>query len=251
MRHFPTLHSVALIPSGAAITRAAVTGHARHPRAPVRNALGGTVLLGTFAAAMPAFAAPAGGTVTSGSGSIGQNGTTTTITQTSSRLAIDWSAFGIQAGETVNFIQPGAGAIALNRVTGHEATSILGSLNANGTVFILNPNGVLFGGGAQVNVGGLVASTLGLSNADFEAGRYALSGGSTAGVTNQGTITVPSGGKVALIANSVDNAGNISARGAAYCWREPATSRSRSPMAAHSATPSARGRPAPSSTTAA
>ncbi|MGD7412805.1 beta strand repeat-containing protein, partial [Ralstonia pseudosolanacearum] len=73
------------------------------------------------------------------------------------------------------------------------------------------PNGVLFGGGAQVNVGGLVASTLGLSNADFEAGRYALSGGSTAGVTNQGTITVPSGGKVALIANSVDNAGNISA----------------------------------------
>ncbi len=211
MRHFPTLHRVVLIQSGAAITRAAVTGHARHPRAPVRNALGGTVLLGTFAAAMPAFAAPAGGTVTSGSGSIGQSGTTTTITQTSSRLAIDWSAFGIQAGETVNFIQPGAGAIALNRVTGHEATSIFGSLNANGTVFILNPNGVLFGGGAQVNVGGLVASTLGLSNADFEAGRYALSGGSTAGVTNQGTITVPSGGKVALIANSVDNAGNISA----------------------------------------
>lgn len=151
--------------------------------------------------------------MTSGAGSIGQNGATTTITQTTPRLAIDWARFSIQPGESVNFIQPGAGAIALNRVTGSESSSILGSLNANGAVFLLNPNGVLFGAGAQVNVGGLVASTLNLSNADFEAGRYAFSGTSAAGVVNQGMISVPSGGKVALIANRVENTGNIQAPG--------------------------------------
>jgi len=169
--------------------------------------------LGGLVASVPAWGAPAGGVITSGAGSIGQSGATTTITQTTSRLAIDWSSFGVQAGEAVNFVQPGAGAIALNRVTGREPSSIFGSLNANGTVFLLNPNGVLFGAGAQVNVGGLVASTLKLSNADFEAGRYALSGDSAAGVVNQGTIHVPAGGKVALIANRVENTGSIQAPG--------------------------------------
>ncbi|XHO08100.1 hypothetical protein ACEQUB_p01349 (plasmid) [Ralstonia syzygii] len=191
-----------------------VAGHAKcHRDAGWRGACEAAILLGGLTAGASALAAPVGGVVTSGSGGIGQSGATTTITQNTSKLAVDWSSFSIQAGETVNFIQPGAGAIALNRVTGRESSSILGSLNANGTVFILNPNGVLFGSGAQVNVGSLVASTLSLSNADFEAGRYAFSGGSTAGVSNQGTITVPSGGKIALIANHVENTGTLSAPG--------------------------------------
>lgn len=164
-------------------------------------------------ASAPVLAAPAGGVITSGAGGIGQSGATTTITQTTPRLAIDWSRFNIQPGESVNFIQPGAGAIALNRVTGSEISAIFGNLSANGTVFLLNPNGVLFGAGAQVNVGGLVASTLNLSNADFEAGRYAFSGSSVAGVVNQGAISVPNGGKVALIANRVENTGSIRAPG--------------------------------------
>ena len=171
------------------------------------------MLVAGLIASAPALAAPSGGVVTSGTGSIGQSGATTTITQTTPGLAIDWTRFNIQPGESVSFIQPGAGAIALNRVTGSESSSILGSLNANGTVFLLNPNGVLFGAGAHVNVGGLVASTLTLSNADFEAGRYVFSGSSTASVVNQGTISVPSGGKVALIANRVENTGSIQAPG--------------------------------------
>ncbi|CAJ0809556.1 hypothetical protein LMG19083_04962 [Ralstonia psammae] len=206
-RHATKNRLYRLIWSRTAQTWVAVAEHARGGRA------GAAVLAAGLIASAPVLAAPAGGVVTSGAGSIGQNGATTTITQTTPRLAVDWSRFNIQPGESVNFIQPGTGAIALNRVTGNEASSILGTLSANGTVFLLNPNGVLFGAGAQVNVGGLVASTLNLSNTDFEAGRYAFSGGSTAGVINQGAIRVPSGGKVALIANRVENTGSIHAPG--------------------------------------
>ena len=95
---------------------------------------------------------------------------TTTVNQSTQNLAINWSSFDIASTETVNFIQPNASSIALNRVLGQNPTSILGSLNANGQVFVLNPNGVLFGTTAQVNVGGLVASTLSLSDTDFMAG---------------------------------------------------------------------------------
>lgn len=191
-----------------AYSRAAGTRHGDPSifRAPTVIALACSAL-----ASAAVLAAPAGGTVTAGSANISQTGATTTITQNTNKLAIDWSKFSIQAGETVNFLQPGAGSIALNRVTGRESSAILGNLNANGTVFILNPNGVLFGSSAQVNVGGLVASTLGLSDADFLAGRYALSGASTASVVNQGTLMVPPGGKVALIATAVSNGGTINA----------------------------------------
>lgn len=206
-RHATKNRAYRLIWSRTAQTWVAVAEHVRGGRT------GAAVLVAGLIASAPVLGAPAGGVVTSGAGSIGQNGATTTVTQTTPRLAIDWARFNIQPGESVNFIQPGAGAIALNRVTGSESSSIFGNLNANGTVFLLNPNGVLFGAGAQVNVGGLVASTLNLSNADFEAGRYAFSGASTAGVVNQGTISVPSGGKVALIANRVENTGNIQAPG--------------------------------------
>jgi len=206
-RHATKNRAYRLIWSCAAQTWVAVAEHTNGRRAGV-----GVLAAGLIASA-PGLAAPAGGVVTSGAGGIGQSGATTTITQTTPRLAIDWSRFNIQPGESVNFIQPGAGAIALNRVTGSETSGIFGNLSANGTVFLLNPNGVLFGAGAQVNVGGLVASTLNLSNADFEAGRYAFSGSSVASVVNQGAINVPNGGKVALIANRVENTGSIHAPG--------------------------------------
>ena len=85
-------------------------------------------------------------------------------------------------------------------------------MNANGKVFILNPNGVLMGKDAKINVGGLLASTQSMSNDDFMAGKFKLTAnGSTAGVDNQGTITVPTGGVVALIAPVVKNTGTINA----------------------------------------
>ncbi|MDD5336627.1 MAG: YDG domain-containing protein, partial [Rhodoferax sp.] len=165
-----------------------------------------------------AQAGPTGGQVTAGSGSIaqtGQNGSTnTTINQGSQSLAINWQSFGIASNESVNFVQPNAAAIALNRVVGQDPSQILGSLSANGQVFILNPSGVLFGAGSQVNVGGLVASTQNLSDADFMAGKYSFSGasGSNASVVNQGTLTAKSGGYIALLAPEVRNQGVISAR---------------------------------------
>jgi filamentous hemagglutinin family protein len=165
------------------------------------------------ALAAPALAAPKGGVVVAGSASIGQSGNTTTINQSGQRVAINWTNFSVGAGEAVRFKQPNAAAMALNRVTGRESSAILGSLTANGQVFIVNPNGVLFGKGAQVNVGGLVATTLGISNQDFMAGNFRFNGSAGGSVVNEGHITVAPGGKLALIAPLVSNSGTISAPG--------------------------------------
>lgn len=174
--------------------------------------LAGSVL--TMATTAGAWAAPADGVVTSGSGSISSSGNVTNIVQGSSKLAINWGSFNIASNETVNFIQPGRDAIALNRIIGGGATEIYGKLNANGQVFLLNPNGVLFGAGASVNVGGLLASTLNISDADFNAGNYRFSGSphSTAGIINQGNITTENGGYIALLGSQVSNQGTLAAR---------------------------------------
>lgn len=160
-------------------------------------------------------AAPVGGQVSAGSGQITQNGNTTTIQQGSDRLAINWNSFNVGINESVRFNQPNANAIALNRVLGQDPSKILGNLSANGQVFILNPNGVLFGSSAQVNVGGLVATTLKLSDSDFMSGKYVFSqtpGQAAASVANQGSITA-NGGYIALLAPQVINQGTLTANG--------------------------------------
>ena len=154
---------------------------------------------------------PTGGNIVAGSGAISQTGQNLTVTQTSAKLAADWQSFNIGAGNTVNFVQPSASAVALNRVLGAEVSVIQGALKANGQVFLVNPNGVLFTPTAQVNVGALVASTLNLSTDDFLAGNYRFSGNSQASVTNQGDIHAAQGGAVALIAARIDNTGSITA----------------------------------------
>ncbi|WP_316168154.1 MULTISPECIES: beta strand repeat-containing protein [unclassified Bradyrhizobium] len=158
------------------------------------------------------FAAPLGGTVVEGSAGISQAGSTTNINQSSNKAIINWQGFSIGTGETVNFNQPGSSSVTLNRVIGNETSVISGALNANGQVFIVNSAGVLFGKNAQVNVGGLVASTLDISNANFMAGKYTFSGNSAASVVNQGSIHAHGGGYVALLGNTVANDGVISAR---------------------------------------
>ncbi|KAF1720057.1 GLUG motif-containing protein [Pseudoxanthomonas wuyuanensis] len=157
---------------------------------------------------------PTGGTVVLGNGSIGMpSGNRLVIDQHSDKLAIDWLSFDIGTGHTVSFRQPGSDAIALNRVLGNDGSKIMGQLDANGRVFLINPNGVLFGRGAQVDVGGLVASTLDISNADFANGHYRFHGnGNPAAVTNLGTISASDGGAVALLGGSVSNHGVIAAR---------------------------------------
>ncbi len=155
----------------------------------------------------------ANASVTAGAGNVSTLGNTTTINQASQRLAIDWTSLSTRANEALVFNQPNAAAIALNRITGSSPSELLGSLTANGQVFILNPNGVLFGAGSQVNVGGLVASTLSLSNADFMAGNHVFTGsGGSGSVVNQGTLTAANGGYIALLAPEVRNEGVIAAR---------------------------------------
>ncbi|MEO6354864.1 MAG: filamentous hemagglutinin N-terminal domain-containing protein [Burkholderiaceae bacterium] len=157
-----------------------------------------------------ATAAPVGGVVAAGGASISSGAGSTTINQTTQNAAINWQSFDIGAGEAVRFVQPNSRSVALNRVLGSNPSSILGSLSANGKVFLVNPNGVLFGKGASVNVGGLVASTLNISDSDFMAGNYKFAGtGGT--VLNQGTINAD-GGYVALLGANVSNQGVISAQ---------------------------------------
>jgi trimeric autotransporter adhesin len=157
-------------------------------------------------------AGPLGGQVTAGSASIVQSGATTTVTQTTANASLSWQSFNTSASETVNFVQPSASAIAVNRIYDTAGTQFFGRLNANGQVYLINPNGVLFGQGAQVNVGGLVASTLGMSDASLAGNKRSFSGNGTGSVINRGSITAAEGGYVALLGNSVSNQGTISAR---------------------------------------
>src|SRR5512140_2849446 len=134
------------------------------------------------------YTLPPGGAVSAGSASIAQGAGKTTVSQSSQNAAINWQSFSIGQGEAVRFVQPNSNSVALNRVLGPDASSILGSLSANGKVFLLNPNGIIFGKEAQVNVGGLVASTLNITDCDFMVGKYNFAGTSNAAILNQGSI---------------------------------------------------------------
>lgn len=174
--------------------------------------LGATTLAGSMALSLApnAHALPAGGTVSAGSVTFAGAPGALRINQSSQNAAINWQSFNIRSGESVVFAQPNSTSVALNRVTGGNPAVIMGSLTANGRLFLIDPSGVLFARGAQVNVGGLVASTLNISDANFMAGRYNFAG--TGGsVLNQGSIHAD-GGYVALLGASVGNNGVISAR---------------------------------------
>ncbi|SEL78378.1 filamentous hemagglutinin N-terminal domain-containing protein [Halomonas daqiaonensis] len=157
-----------------------------------------------------AWALPVGGEVSAGSATIGGDATVMEIKQSTQNAAINWQAFDIASGETVNFAQPNSSAVALNRVLGSDPSAIMGTLTANGSVFLINPNGVLFGQNASVNVGGLVASTLAISDSDFMAGRYNFAGTGDGSIVNQGTINAD-GGYVALLGADVSNQGTLQA----------------------------------------
>ncbi|SDY78624.1 filamentous hemagglutinin family N-terminal domain-containing protein [Pseudomonas sp. NFIX28] len=161
-----------------------------------------------------AFALPTGGKVVSGTGDIltFNNGQEMSINQHSNKLVTNWNDFSVATGQKVTFNQPGKDSVALNRVVGTNASNIQGRINANGQVFLVNPNGVVFGQGAQVNVGGLVASTRNITDADFNAGNYKFSGNSPAEIINNGSITANQGGSVALLGTSIRNDGVIQAQ---------------------------------------
>ena len=155
---------------------------------------------------------PTGGSVAAGSVAISQPSTRQlNLTQTGQSAVVNWQSFSIGQGSTVNIQQPNGAAAMLNRVTGSTPSSIAGSLTANGQVYLVNPNGIAITSTGVVNTGGgFVASTLGISDADFQSGKRSFYGnGASAAVSNAGLITVGRGGYAALIGGSVSNSGRI------------------------------------------
>ena len=181
-----------------------------------RNKLATTVAAALLVCAVqPAQANPVGGTVVNGQASFAASGNILTVTNTPGTI-INWQGFSIGANEVTQFAQQTAASAVLNRVISNDPSNILGALQSNGRVFLINPNGILFGVGAKVDVAGLVASTLNLSNADFLAGRgnYNQVPGAQ-NISNAGHITAHGdgleGGQIYLIAPNVENTGIITA----------------------------------------
>lgn len=160
-----------------------------------------------------ATALPTGASVVAGQAAVRQSGARMDIEQTSTRAAINWLSFDIGAQAKVQVQMPNAQSVSLNRVIGADPSALFGQLSSNGQVVLVNPNGIVFGAGSRVDVGGLVASAMDIRTADFMAGRMLFNrGGSTAGVLNQGTLTAGPGGYIALLAPEVRNEGVVSAQ---------------------------------------
>jgi len=158
---------------------------------------------------------PTGGTVVKGAATIEQSGASQVITQTSQKAIINWQDFSVGADGSVNFVQPNASAIVLNRVIGSSRSNIYGKLTANGQVFIVNPNGVYFGAGSSVDVGGLLATTLDIGDDDFMNGNYLFTRGESAAVQqviNEGLLKARDSGYIVLAGDYAANRGIVQAR---------------------------------------
>jgi filamentous hemagglutinin family protein len=155
---------------------------------------------------------PTGGQVTSGTASINTGPGIVTIQQATTSAIINWQDFSIATGETTRFQVPTSLSSTLNRVTGGNISNIYGTLQSNGRVFLINPNGVFIGPTGRIDTASFLASTLNLSDAQYlQNGDLNFSGTSQAGITNQGKIRAKSG-DVYLIAAQVNNSGSISAK---------------------------------------
>ncbi|NKC02245.1 MAG: filamentous hemagglutinin N-terminal domain-containing protein [Pseudomonadales bacterium] len=166
-----------------------------------------------YSAEITANALPTGANITAGQASISRNAASLQINQNSQKLITNWQTFNIGTNATVNFIQPSSTAAALNRVLTANPSQILGRLNANGQVYLINPSGVVFGQGSQVNVAGLVASTHALSDENFLKGQLQFVQQEDKGtsVVNMGQLVASEGGFVVLIGAKVENSGSIEA----------------------------------------
>lgn len=161
-------------------------------------------------AAPAANAVPVGEHVVSGSASFNRNvDNRLIIRQSTGKLITNWDNFDVGNRAQVIFVQPDASSLALNRVTSGNASQILGKLDANGQVVLVNPNGITFGSGAQVNAASIVASTMDIKDANFLKDSLQFERGqSTANVVNEGKLTATEG-NVTLLAANIENKGNI------------------------------------------
>ena len=205
----PAIFARGLAPSA----RAAVRHPALRQSVSALALLAGLVPLGARPAASQTL--PSGGSVASGRATIGTPAAgSLTVNQSSQRAVINWNSFSVGAGGTVSFQQPDASAATLNRVTGSTSSTIAGRVQANGQVYLVNPNGILITPTGTVDTAGFTASTLETSDGDFMAGRQRYTGsGRSADVTNQGRIRVRGSGDAVLIGGRVSNDGTIAAPG--------------------------------------
>jgi len=160
-----------------------------------------------------AHAGPTGGNIVGGVGHIHNSALETIIRQDSASMAINWDTFNINANERVQYLQPDVSSISLNRILDNNGSKILGNIDANGKIILVNPNGIFFGANSQVNVGSLVASGLSISPTDFMNGNYMFNEvlGSKGTVINKGLLNAASGGSITLLGKQVTNEGVINA----------------------------------------
>jgi filamentous hemagglutinin family protein len=164
---------------------------------------------------LTAFALPEGGVVSAGNANITVSGDRLDVVQGTEKTIIDWRGFDIGAGQTTEFHQPSANALAVNRVNSPSATQIDGALKANGNVVIINENGVAFGKGAKVDVNSLIATTANSNNETLLRDgvlAFDAAGNPDAAIVNEGEITAKEAGLVGLVAPNVINSGKITAK---------------------------------------
>src|ERR1051326_5153827 len=175
-----------------------------------------TMVLGVPADAQPApNARPSGGQILGGNVSISQTATATNINQATQRGAVSWQSFDVGSQQTVNFQQPNAQAITLNRVRGPDPSRIAGKISANGQIVLVNQSGVTFYRGSQVNTAGLMVSAASPDVAKFMAGGnivFDKPGNPNARIINNGNITISGAGLAGLVAPEVANNGVIDAK---------------------------------------
>ena len=175
-------------------------------------AIAALVFMTQAAWALNVNALPTGGRIVAGSGSIAQSGSAMTVHQQTDKMIANWNTFNIGQNASVAFRQPGASSVALNRILDQNPSQIFGSLSANGQIFLINPAGIYFSPTATVDVGGLVASSLNLSNENFLAGKYLFEKAGTAGsIHSQGAIRTTDGGYIAFISPAITNEGILTA----------------------------------------
>lgn len=184
-------------------------------KVPIHRFLSTTCLSAALVVTGAAWANPEGGIVSAGTATITSTGTKLDVIQTTDRAVIDWRSFNIDAGEHTQFHQPGTGSLAVNRIGSGAPSVIAGQLSANGNIVLINPNGVLFTGTSQIDVGGLIATTSNLSNDQVMAGgllNFDQPGEANAAIINNGQISVRDAGLVGFVAPNVINNGVITAK---------------------------------------
>ncbi|WP_129649388.1 MBG domain-containing protein [Peristeroidobacter agariperforans] len=158
-----------------------------------------------------AYGLPTAGELVAGNVTVTVDGTQMRLDQTSRAAIMNWQQFNIAPNELVRILQNGTDAAMLARVTGGNPSELLGRLQANGKLFLINSKGVIVGPGAMIDTAAFLASTLDVADADFlKQGAFTFKGDSDAGIVNLGKVTAHEG-NVVLLAHTVKNAGQLAA----------------------------------------